>query len=285
MLSLGVVAAIITLIVWSVSLTMERKIVRLSGNLRGSLLIIASGVLPMLLFYAISPFELNLYAIILAVASGIFLALGYILYYKALETEQISNTSGTGLAQPAILIIFGVLALSEAINAVQALAGLLIFVGVIFIITNNKLKFNRKLIPALLANVSWAAYWIFASYAILSLNQLASTLLVARLIALLIVVAIFRFAFKPGLGGRISSKVFSYLMAISVIAGVLDGFGNVTFGIAVSSNLISLAGIFTAAAPLIVTGLSYVVYKERLTKLQGFGMGLAVIGALVLTIF
>lgn len=285
MLSLGVVAAIITLIVWSVSLTMERKIVRLSGNLRGSLLIIASGVLPMLLFYAISPFELNLYAIILAVASGIFLALGYILYYKALETEQISNTSGTGLAQPAILIIFGVLALSEAINAVQALAGLLIFVGVIFIITNNKLKFNRKLIPALLANVSWAAYWIFASYAILSLNQLASTLLVARLIALLIVVAIFRFAFKPGLGGRISSKVFSYLMAISVIAGVLDGFGNVTFGIAVSSNLISLAGIFTAAAPLIVTGLSYVVYKERLTKLQGFGMGLAVIGALVLAIF
>lgn len=284
MTDLGVVAIAITVVAWAISLTLERRIASIAGNLRGALLVLFAGIFPILLFFLISNFSMSPYEVLLSLASGILLAIGYILYYKSLETEQVSNTSGVGLAQPAILLLFSILILHESITSIQTLGGVIIFVGVLLIITNNKLELNRKLLPALLANVSWAGYWVIASYAILSSQQVGATILIARLTSLVVVLALFAFAMKGRQVPRLKNSVVPSLLILGAVAGILDGLGNATFGYVVQFHLLSLGSIFVASLPLFVTFLAYLFYKEHLTKLQGVGMIMAVIGAFVIAI-
>lgn len=284
MVDLGVAAIAITIVAWAISLTLERRIAILAGNLRGAVIVIFAGIFPILIFFLLKSFQLSSSDLILSLASGLLLAIGYILYYKSLETEQVSNTSGVGLAQPAILLLFGVLVLKEGINLMQAVGGLTIFLGVILIITNNNFELNRKLLPALFANISWAGYWVLASYAILSSQQVGTVLLIARITSLAIVLVAFGFALRKRQVPKLRSSNVLPLLAIGAVAGVLDGLGNATFGFVVQFQLLSLGSIFVASLPLFVTFLAYLVYKEHLTKLQGIGMIIAVTGALVITI-
>ncbi|MDE1850320.1 MAG: DMT family transporter [Candidatus Micrarchaeota archaeon] len=285
MADLGVVAIAITVAAWAISLTLERRIAIIAGNLRGAVLVLFVGIFPILIFFLISNFAMSPYAILLSLVSGILLAIGYILYYKSLETEQVSNTSGIGLAQPAILLLFSILVLHETISSIQALGGIIIFVGVLLIITNNKLELNRKLLPALLANVSWAGYWVIASYAILFSQQVGATLLIARLTSLVVVLIAFALAMKNHVVPRLKNSLVPMLLIIGAAAGILDGLGNATFGYVVQFQLLSIGSIFVASLPLFVTLLAYIFYKEHLTRLQGIGMIMAVAGALVVAAF
>ncbi|MDE1846337.1 MAG: DMT family transporter [Candidatus Micrarchaeota archaeon] len=285
MVSPGLLAIIVTFVAFSISLTLERRVATLAGTLRGSVLVLFFGLLPLLVFFSISNFNLSAFEIFLSLASGILFAVGYVLYYKSLETEQISNTTGVGLIQPALLLVFSIVVLKESITFHQTLGGIIIFVGVILIITNNKFELNRKLIPALVANISWAGYWIIASYAILSSQQVGAVLLISRFVGFVITTLLFAIYLRNDKIPQIKSNLVLPLLAVAIAAGLLDGLGNATFGFVIQYGVLSLGSIFVAGLPLSVTLLAYFVYKERLTKLQGLGMMVAVIGALVIAAF
>ncbi|HVA83115.1 MAG TPA: EamA family transporter [Candidatus Aquilonibacter sp.] len=284
MISPGLLAIVATFVAFSFSLTLERRVAMLAGTLRGSVLVLFFGLFPLLAFLLLSTFNLNVYEIFLAIISGILFAIGYVLYYKSLETEQISNTTGIGLIQPALLLVFSIFVLAEPITTIQAVGGITIFLGVILIITNNNFELNRKLIPALVANVSWAGYWIIASYAIVSSQQVGAVLLISRVVGMAIALALFAIYLRNKKIPKLKGSLLAPLLLASVAAGLLDGFGNATFGFVIQYNVLSLGSIFIAALPISVTFLAYFAYKERLTKLQWIGMLIAIMGALVIAV-
>ncbi|MDE1869837.1 MAG: DMT family transporter [Candidatus Micrarchaeota archaeon] len=282
MISPGLLAIAATFIAFSFSLILERRVAMLAGTLRGSVLVLFFGLFPLLVFFLLSGFNLSYYEIFLSVASGIIFAAGYVLYYKSLETEQISNTTGIGLIQPALLLIFSIFVLAEPITAIQAVGGITIFLGVVLIITNDNFELNRKLIPALVANVSWAGYWIIASYAIISSQEVGAVLLISRVVGMVIALALFAIYLKQKRIPRLRGSLIAPLLVTAIATGLLDGFGNATFGFVIQYNVLSLGSIFVSALPISVTFLAYFAYKERLTKLQWIGMAIAIIGALVI---
>ncbi|MDE1828122.1 MAG: DMT family transporter [Candidatus Micrarchaeota archaeon] len=284
MVGLATIAAILPAIIWAFTVTMEKRLSSIAGTFRTSLLLTGFGILPILALFFYSYSATSSYVAILSIISGIFFALGALLYYKSLETEQMSNSSATGLAQPAILIAFSILVLNESISVLQAIGGLIIVAGVFLIITNKKMEVNRRLIPALLANVSWAGYWIFASYAILASNQVGTPLLISRATGFIIVIIfsgllLAKSSFRPS-----KNSSLKYVIILGLFAGVFDAVGNVIFGYVVNLNLLSIASIFTAAMPLFITALGYLIYGERMTREQWVGMAVAIAGALIIAV-
>jgi len=282
MVDLTTIAAILPAIIWAVTVTMEKKLSVLTGSIKTSILLAGFGIIPILIIFAYSHSAITSYVVILSIISGIFFTVGTLLYYKSLETEQQSNSSGTGLAQPAILIAFSILVLKESLSVLQALGGIIIVAGVFLIITNRKMEINKKLIPALLANVSWAGYWIFASYAILASNQIGAPLLISRVTGFLLAIAVFGIFLNKQKTSKAKPSHLNYVLLLGLFAGVFDAVGNLIFAYVVNLNLLSIASIFTAAMPLFITALGYLIYKERLTKEQGIGMAIAVAGALII---
>ncbi|MDE1804533.1 MAG: EamA family transporter, partial [Candidatus Micrarchaeota archaeon] len=108
-------------------------------------------------------------------------------------------------------------------------------------------------------------------------------LLISRVVAFISGAALFPLLLKKDKISRRSGV--AYIAILLVIAGILDGAGNILFGKVVSLNELQVGSIFSAMVPIVITGLGYVVYKERLTRLQAIGMLAAVMGALIIAIF
>lgn len=285
MTDIAVVAAIIPTILFSLAIVFEKKISSIAGHYTTSLFVVGVGIIPILLFYLYSNGPMDQNSILFSIASGVFFTLGMLLYYRALETEQIANTGATGLVQPAILVIFSILVLGESLKLSQAIGGIIIALGVFLVVTNQKFKINKNLVPALLANISWALYWVFASYAILESNQVGGPLLISRITGMAVALIAYKLLLKKPLLSKEAKPKLNYLIALGVLAGVLDGVGNAVFGYIVNLDLLSLASIFTTILPLLVAGFGYLIYKERLTKFQGIGIGVAIIGSLIIALF
>lgn len=285
MADLTLLAAILPVFLFGFSIVIEKKVASIFGNYFTGVVIISAGLIPIFLAYLYFNAPLSQISMIESIISGVLLALGFLLYYRALETEQVSNTGATGLAQPAIIVLFSILVLGEALTLPQAIGGVIIISGVFLVVTNNELKINRKLLPAILANISWAGYWIFATYAILGSNQVGFPLLISRITAVILALAAYLLLSKKTLKQRSKVVDFRPIIAIGILGGILDGLGNTSFAYVVKLNLLYLASLFNAGVPLLIAGLGYFFYKDKLTKLQLLGIGVAIIGGLILATF
>ncbi|MDE1868913.1 MAG: DMT family transporter [Candidatus Micrarchaeota archaeon] len=285
-LALAEIVSIAILIIWSLSTTLERRLSVLSGRSRASIIIAAAGLIPIVAIFAFNSSFIGSYAILASVISGGFFTLGTLLYYKSLETEQVSNTAPTGLLQALPLIAFGVLALGEQISAFQICGAALMTFGVLLASTTRGSALNRKLLPAALANVSWAVYWIFASFAINLSGQFAAPILLSRIVSVTLALVVFGIFFRHHvLKLKRAGNTIALIAMFGITAGVLDGLGNALFAFATHINALHIASIFETPMLLLIALFGYLFYKERLTHLQKIGMAVAFAGALVIAIF
>ncbi len=293
MLSIGILAAFAAALFWGISQLISKVIAPRIGTYRTAALVVSAGILPMLIIFLIFPTTLTLYNILISVGAGVALAAGYILFYKSVESQNISNIGGIDLLQPAVLVIFGIFILSEPINAVQILGTLIVFVGIALISEKRNGKFNRKLLPAALGNISWAFYWVILSYAISSSSQYVLPLLISRTTAAIITVFALMFLIETKSGDKFrQSKKTSAIklsLAVLIILGVteaiFDSSGNIVFGIVISNNVIALGAVLTALEPAFIAFCAHFIFKERLNKVQTLGLAAAIAGALLIALF
>jgi drug/metabolite transporter (DMT)-like permease len=290
MINLGITAAFITTLLWIVNSLVVKKTSSSLGNYRSSLIIITIGIIPMIaaaMIFGIGTIET--YQIAISAAAGIFLCLGFILIFKSLETEQLTNTVVLGEMQPAILTLFGVFVLNNSLNMPEAASILLIFAGAFFVITHEGVKINKKLIPALLGNISWTIYWILMSIAI-SPSAFAEQMAVSRFVGLSLLLALFYFGFakistKKLSAPRLSASMSYPIILLAIVAGLLDGTGDTLFGFTMHLNVIAAGAAITALVPVFVSLFSFILYHDKLTKPQLIGFVVMVAGALSLAVF
>ncbi|MFI5412649.1 MAG: EamA family transporter, partial [Candidatus Micrarchaeales archaeon] len=229
------------------------------------------------------------YFVGLSVIAGVALAFGFILFYKSVESQQISNITVLALLQPLILVTYSLLFLNESITLIQIIGGAIILVGITLDTTTREIKFNKFLIPAILGEISWAIFWIILSKVILITGNLATPLLISRAAAAVTAIFAYLLLFnrsKSKTVQKTSRGKFSIpiLIIFALFAGVFDGVGNIAFGITTSLNQLVLVSIFNAFLPLLVILAAYVIYKERLTYLQKIGIAIATVGAVIITV-
>ncbi len=283
MFSTGVIAGLLNVIGGSADTAFSKYITTRLGKYKYAVMILGIGVIPTLLYFLITgglgiP---SLKVALLTILGSVFFGTGFVLFYKAMETQQITNAAVLGEVQPLILLIFGVIVLGEPITAFEALGALAIFAGAFLVLTTEKMKINWLLIPIILANICWATYWILLTYAIQFYGGEAVPVLLARACAFLFVFAYalrtrqIEKSIKRPTTFRHSAILYGFL-AMSIL---LDSSINILFGFVVSLNLVALGSILLAAGPLLTSVFGRIFFNDKLTKAQKIGFVLALIGA------
>ncbi len=291
MVLLATTAAIISVMLWIISGTISKRIARGLGIYIVPFIIVTLGLAPMLIATVLAgQYQLTLESVVVASVAGIFLSLGFILAYKALETQKLATTSAFGEIQPAALVILGLLVFGEHITPVEIVGIIVIFIGATLVITTEKFKINRGLLPAFLSNICWSFYWILMTFSVISAGTYAFPLLISRVAGMVIVVIYLltnrrALASLKGLGTKIKgSRTIAALVVLTIIAAFADASGDTVFGITISSTVLAIGGALVALSPMITSFFGFLFYRERLRRIEIVGLLIMVSGALAVTV-
>jgi drug/metabolite transporter (DMT)-like permease len=291
MINIGVIGALLSVLMYITYNIFVKKFARATGNYNAAMMIMVASVVPMLGAAYIFGFgSMSIEALTLSIFAGIFLFLGFELYYRALHTEQLTNSAGVNEVGSALMIVFGVLILNESIPALGYVGIILMFLGSYLIATKKRFVINKRLIPAILASAFFGIFWMFNSYAISVSSNFVLPLLVSRAVGILIAVPYIHLFAKKKIklkGSKESTALFglsALLLLIGLFAGIVDGLGDTIMAFITLHRYLAIGGAFGVLTIIGVTIIAYFVYKERLTKLEMLGLVLAIAGALILVV-
>ncbi|AAT43757.1 EamA family transporter [Picrophilus oshimae] len=282
----------IVLLIWTASNSLIKSI---SGRMNSDLIavtVIGAGIVPMIMSLLFDPAKLNDTVLFLGISSGFFLGLGYILFYKSLKSENLGSAGVTINMQQVIIISFSLFVLKERVSSLILPAVILIITGSLLVTLQGKFRINKYLLLAAIANISWGIYYMPLSFAILSIRSSYVPLLIARISGFVITLIAFESIFmykkirdKKGNLVHYSKKyrnVVSYSFGLAVVAGILDGTGNVFYSISISSGFLVIAGALVAILPATLAITGSLIFKEKLSIKQLFGIILSIAGALLI---
>ncbi len=262
-----------------------------------SALAIGLGAIPMLLVLLPNPAvlfaTLSNYKLDFAIGiSSIFLLLGYVLNFKTLKTEQVTNTFALAQIQPAMLIAFGIFVIHEQLSFIEMIALLFLITGTFLIISNDKLELNRKFIPTIFANVSWSIYWFIITFLLNANFNSLSIIFIARLLSFIFGIMfllwfdttkIWKNQKKKLKDGHILNKELSIAaVVLLVISSFADGIGNIFFTMLDHAKHLVFASIFLSILPALIGIFAYIFFKDKFSKLQILGLLIVVITGVVL---
>ncbi|KJE48646.1 MULTISPECIES: EamA family transporter [Acidiplasma] len=280
------------LAVWTASNTIIKGLTsKINPNIV-SMIIVGSGILPMLISIMMSPVHsFSIFLIVMSVFSGIFLGLGYILFYKSLRGANLGNAAVTINVQQIVVILFGLSILREKLTSLILPGIILIIFGSILVTVTRGFKVDKVLLIAAAANIIWGIYYIPLTFAIASVHSSPVPLLLSRIIGFFSVFIIFNIRqIINGIKMKISKNnirtdhIAFMIILISIIAGILDGSGNVLYAFSIQYGILVIAGAIIAMLPVSLALSGRIVYHEKLRLRQYTGIALSVLGAIIIVI-
>ncbi len=278
----GLGLAIAATAIWAISNLLLKKVASSIGNVYLSLIILGAGIAPTAAAMLIFPSQTSTIVVELAAVAGAFLAFGYLLFLKSLETEQASDTFATTMLQSVLIALFGVFALGETFTTSDVLGSVLIIAGILLVSMAVGFRPNKRLVPALFGNVSWAFFWIIAAYSAAVYGNAFPLLTYSRVIATLVVL-LFLFIAPAKQAERTASRN-STIIVLGISAGILAGIGNVAFDLLAKAQFLAVGSMVTALSPIVVVILAHFALKEHFAKKQALGIAIATIGAIVMVL-
>ncbi len=294
MVSLGIIAVLVSMLAGVISALASKKLAIYFGKKIPPICTVGIGTLPMaigvLVFGLGAP--LSPMDIALSVGSGLFLAVGFMLRYKSMYTEQVTNISVLGQAQTAIIVLVGLFSSPSPITLLGIPCIILNYIGALFELGGGGVKINMKLVPTLFSSASWGVYWVMIIAVVNGTSNFLLPLLLARIIGTLVLLVVLwtqRSSLKEG-SKTLSTKGGMRFMRISilfaVITGLFNGIGDALFGVVTYFNIAAIGSALNSAIGLVIISvISYFAYNERLTRMEWVGFVVMMAGAFVLSVY
>ena len=137
------------------------------------------------------------------------------------------------------------------------------------------IQFPRWLIYALLCILSWGAWGVFAKLGSDTMDPMQMQVLFTIGMLPLVTVALIGLRFKL----ETDTRGVTY----GILNGVLTGLGLLAYYAAMARGKASVVGPVTALFPLLTVGLAFCLLKERMNRVQGVGMILALLSIFILS--
>lgn len=247
---------------------------------------IAGLVLIIVLLLIITPsFAIAPYLLVLSVLGGIFYALGYLFFYKAFEIGNISVVSSVVNLQVIFIIIISLLR-GQSLTHLQIPGFALLLVGVTLVSVNfndlrkRSVSLLRGVKETLIATLMFGVfYWPLNEFIVEKADWLAISF-ITKLTAVIVVFLISLFNSQSMAIQKVTRKLVVLIVAVGLLEAV--GVLSATFGQSYGDGII--VGPISSALTIVTVGLAMVFLKERITKIQGIGIVLVIIG-IVMTAF
>ena len=243
-----------------------------------------AGAAALLLLALVSGVELHLplqAALLLPVAAMLYSA-GYLFYFRGLEIGNISIVSATMNLWAVFTMLFAFLFMGQRLSALQALGVAMILGGVTLASLNwsevrqQGFRISSGVRETILGAFFFGVFWNVSEIISEKAGWLPATLLVK--IGIVAVVLIFSLPAKRQIGWAAVATRTKYAV---LVMGVIEAgaVAMVNYGLTIGQAI--LITPIASALSIVTITLAIVFLKEKVSRLQGLGMVMAVAGIVV----
>ena len=210
-----------------------------------------------------------------AAIAGIGGAVGLSALYRGLATGLMGVVAPVAAVVSVILpLIFGLLL--EGMPGLPQLVGFGLALCAVWFITRagggSRIQ-ARDLVLPVVAGLGFGVFFILIDHvsAAAVLWPLAAAR-VASVSALLVVILLTRQPARPAAGQ----------LPLVLVSGLFDTGGNAFYALAAGTGRLDIAAVLSSLHPAVTAVLAWLILKERLTRLQGVGLALAMIAVVLI---
>jgi len=227
------------------------------------------------------PTQIGIY---IAVASVLYAA-AYLLFFRGFELGNVSIISATMNLWAVFTMLFAFIILGQRLSTSQLLGVMMIIGGVALVslkwedLKERNVQLLSGIKETVLAALLFGIFWIFSEIISESIGWLSTTLFVK--VGVVVFMLFFSLMAKREL--RVANSDHK-IMRVILLAGVLEAgaVAIVNWGLTIGDVI--LVTPISSALSIVTIGMAVIFLKEKITRMQGVGMIVAVAG-IVLTAF
>jgi transporter family protein len=226
--------------------------------------------------------DIPILGIILSPIAAIVYAAGYLFFFKGFEKGNVSIVAATMNLWAVFTMLFAFIFMGQRLTATQTIGVLMIISGATLAsidwgrVRNQRLGLSSGVKEAILGAFFFGIFWNISETISEEIGWLLTTLLVKFGIAIFLF--IFSLAVKQEVGLKHGSTKTKYVIVfmgmIEVSAVALVNYG-LTIGDAILITPIA------SALSIVTIALAVIFLKDKVSKLQGFGIAAAIAGIIV----
>lgn len=221
---------------------------------------------------------------LIAIASILY-ATAYLLFFRGFELGNVSVISATMNLWAVFTVLFAFIFLGQRLSTIQFIGISMILTGVALVslklsdFKERNIELLSGVKETILAALLFGIFWIFSEIISENIGWLSTTLFVK--VGIVLFMVIFSVIAKRELSiARTTPKI----MAMILFSGIVEAaaVAVVNWGLTIGDAI--LVTPISSALSIVTITLAIIFLKEKITKLQGIGMIIVIIG-IVLTAF
>lgn len=241
---------------------------------------LAGLILMFLIAFAFSAeIALTMQSLLWVPVAAVLYSAGYLFFFKGFEIGNVSLVAATMNLWAVFTMLFAFLFMGQRLSAVQTLGVLMIISGVALASVNwrdvraQKFQLSAGIKEAILGAFFFGVFWNVSEIISEQVGWLFTTLFI-KLGIVLFLLAFSYFAKREVRFGTVSAGT----KAVVLLMGLFDAgaLALVNHGLTIGDAI--LITPISSALSLVTIALAILFLKDRITKLQGFGIALAIIG-------
>jgi bacterial/archaeal transporter family protein len=285
---LSILAGLGGMLGWGTSDFLANQVSDKIGNVRAFFWSQIAGLIliVILTFILATPFATSPQLFIITILSGISYALGYLLFYKGFEVGNVSVVSAVVNLQNIFIIAIAYFIYGQRITFVQISALIIIMIGITLVSVDfsdfkkGKVSLLNGVKETLLSTIMFGVfYWPVNEY-IVERTHWLSTTVITKLSALVFVFLLSVWKKDHLHITSKSKKLWLIVFAVGILEAI--GVSSVSFGLSVGDSI--LVAPIASSLTIVTVGLAIIFLKEKISKIQGVGIMLTVLG-IILTAF
>jgi transporter family protein len=243
-----------------------------------------AGLISVLLLLFVFPISLNIpiLVIILLPIAAILYSAGYLFFFKGFEIGNVSIVAATMNLWAVFTMLFAFIFVGQRLSTIEFLGVLMIISGITLAslnwsdIRNQRFQLSSGVKEAVLGAFFFGVFWNISEVISEEIGWLLTTLFVKLGIVLFLL--LFSFLIKRELGIREATTKTKYMVGLMGIieAGAV---AVVNYGLTIGDAI--LITPISSALSIVTIILAIIFLKDRVTKLQGLGIIIAIAGIIV----
>ncbi|MFH1770844.1 MAG: DMT family transporter [archaeon] len=223
--------------------------------------------------------SLLVFAVVYLIILSLVNLVGTLTMYKAIQNKGLALSTPIVNAYAFITVILGIIFYGESVTFLQVFAIAMIIGGILVLSMKKgvKIHFDSSFIFAFFSMLMWGFFFFMIKVPTLIFGAVFTILMIKAFTTL------FTFPISLEKKVRLFDTKPKYLLLV-ILMGILEGFAFMAFSYGVAIAPVSIVTPISSAVPVLSVFSGVLLFKEKLTRKQVFGIAIAILGMIVIAL-